>query len=202
MRRNKGFSIVEFIFAVVIATIIVMAITLFARDILSINTSAQSSLTAILESRKILSVMVKELRSTAPSALGSYPIEEAATSTIIFFADVDEDDVADRVRYFLDPVTRDITRGVIIASGDPPDYAAAETFSTLMTDVGNATTTPIFDYYSGAYTGSGIPLLMPIDIPLIRLVKITIDIVSDPNKSSGARTITSDAALRNLKDNL
>ncbi|KKR30264.1 MAG: hypothetical protein A3C62_01010 [Candidatus Zambryskibacteria bacterium RIFCSPHIGHO2_02_FULL_39_16] len=200
--KNTGFSIIEFIFAVVIASIIGFVITTFAKDILSLNSSAQSSMTAMLEGRKILSVMVTELRSTIPSALGSYPIESVATSTVVFFADVNSDDVADRVRYFLDPVTLSVKRGVILASGSPPAYTEQESFSTLITDISNGASTPLFDYYDGNYTGSSLPLSMPVNILDVRLVKITIKIERDPNRAPELTTLTSQAALRNLKDNI
>jgi len=115
-------------------------------------------MTAMLESRKILSTMVTELRSTVPSALGSYPIESVATSSIVFFADVNADDVSDRIRYFVDPITRTVKRGVILATGEPPAYTAGETFSTLVNDVANDTSTPLFDYYDGNYAGASSPL--------------------------------------------
>jgi len=200
--KNTGFSIIEFIFAVVIASIIGFVITTFAKDILSLNSSAQSSMTAMLEGRKILSVMVTELRSTIPSALGSYPIESVATSTVVFFADVNSDDVADRVRYFLDPVTLSVKRGVILASGSPPAYTEQESFSTLITDISNGASTPLFDYYDGNYTGSSLPLSMPVNILDVRLVKITIKIERDPNRAPELTILTSQAALRNLKDNI
>lgn len=201
--KNNGFSIVEFLFAIAIATVIVFVITLFAKNIISLNASAQSSMTAMLEGRKILSVMVAELRSAIPSALGSYPIESLSTSTIIFFADVNADEVADRVRYFIDPATKSVRRGVVLAGGEPPSYnLGAETFSTLVTDLSNGTSTALLDYYNGNYTGTSSPLSLPVSILAVRLVKITIKIERDPNRAPELMTLSSQAVLRNLKDNL
>lgn len=200
---NAGYSLLEFIFAVVIATIIVFVITIFAKDIISINASTQSSMNALFESRKILSVMVAELRSNVPSALGSYPIETAATNTLIFFADTNSDDVADRIRYFLDSATNSLKRGVVLALGEPPAYDLnSETISILATDIYNGTSTALFDYYDGNYAGTTSPLSLPINIQAVRLVKITVKIERDPNRGPNLVTFTSQAALRNLKDNL
>lgn len=202
--KKSGFSIIEFIFAIVIATLIIFIITLFAKNIISLNTSAQSSMTAMLESRKILSVMVAEVRSTVPSALGSYPIESASTSTVIFFADVNSDNIADRIRYFIDPVTKkSVRRGVVLATGEPPSYnPGSETFSTLVTDLSNGTSTALFEYYNGSYAGTSSPLSIPVSIPAIRLIKITIKIERDPSRAPELMTLSSQAELRNLKDNL
>ena len=203
MKKNKGFSIIEFLFAIVIATLIVGIITIFAKNILSLNSSAQSSMTAMLESRKILSVMVAELRSTSPSALGSYPIESASTSTIIFFADLNSDNVSDRVRYFIDPVTKSVRRGVVLATGEPPSYnLGSETLSTLIMGLSNGTSTALFEYHNGNYAGTSSPLSIPVSIPAIRLIKINIKIERDPNRAPEIMTLSSQAELRNLKDNL
>jgi len=201
--KNSGFSLVEFLFSVAMATIIVVIVTLFAKNAITLNSSAQSSMTAMLEGRKILSVMVAELRSAIPSALGSYPIESAATSTIIFFADVDFDSVADRVRYFIDPATKSVKRGVVLATGQPPAYdLGSETFSILVTGLSNGTSTALFSYYDGNFAGTSSPLSIPVNIPAVRLVRITTKIERDPNKAPEMITLTSQAALRNLKDNL
>lgn len=200
--KNYGFSVIEFLIAVVIATIVGFAVTTFAKNIISLGSSAQSSMTAILESRKILSTMVTELRSIAPSALGSYPIESVATSSIVFFADVNSDDVSDRVRYFIDTNTRSVKRGVTIATGEPPGYFLAEEITTLVTDISNGTSTALFEYYTGNYAGTSSPINLPGDISTIRLVKVTIKIDRDPNRGPELMTLSSQATLRNLKDNL
>jgi hypothetical protein len=202
-RHTTGFTIVEFLFAMALGSVIVLVVGFFARDIFRLNGSAQSSMNSLLEGRRILSVMVAELRSTSPSALGSYSIESASTSTIIFFADVNSDNISDRIRYFLHPATRSVQRGVVLATGEPPGYnLGAETFSTLITDISNGTSTPIFEYFPASYTGTSSPLSVPVDITAIRLVKIIIKIERDPTRSPELTTLTSQATLRNLKDNL
>lgn len=200
--KNKGFTLIELLFSMVMATIIVFVLSLFVRDILRLNYSAQSSMTVLLEGRKVLSVMVTEIRSAIPSALGSYPIESVSTSTVVFFTDVNSDDVADRVRYFLDYDTNSIKRGVILATGEPPAYTESETFSTIVTGVVNNITVPVFDFYTGDYAGTSTPLSSPINISLIRLIKITIDVDKDPNRPPEGTRISSQAVLRNLKDNI
>src|SRR3990167_3198457 len=69
--ENKGFSLIELVVAVAVSVVVVFLVTAFARNLFVLNLSAQSRMTAILESRKVLGTMVAELRSTAPSALGS-----------------------------------------------------------------------------------------------------------------------------------
>jgi prepilin-type N-terminal cleavage/methylation domain-containing protein len=202
--KKKGFSIIELVVAIAVSAIVVFMVTAFARDLFLLNSSAQSSMTAILESRKVLGTMVAELRSATPSALGSYTIESVATSSIIFFADVNSDKVADRIRYFFDSVSRSVRRGVVLASGSPPSYnIGSETFSTIITGVSNDASLPLFEYYDGEYDGSSPPLSFPVNVSDIRLVKINIRIERDPNRTPPQlMVVSSQAALRNLKDNL
>lgn len=199
---NRGFSLVEFLLAIVIATVVGFVVTLFAKNVISFGSSAQANMTAILESRKILSTMVAELRSISPSALGAYPIESVATSSIVFFTDVNSDNVSDRVRYFLDPATRSVKRGVTLATGEPPGYTVAEEITIIATDVINGPAAPLFDYHTGNYAGTSSPMVLPGDISTIRLVKINMIIDRDPNRPPEPMTLSSQAAMRNLKDNL
>ena len=185
-----------------IATLIIMLVTTFAKDIFAYNSSSQASMTSQLEGRKVVKTMVSELRSMSPSGQGSYPIDTAATSTIVFYADVSGDNIADRVRYFFDPSTRSIKRGVIIASGSPSTYTNTESFSAFMGDVSNGTSTAVFDYFDKNYAGTSSPMSIPVDIHSVRLVRITVKIDKDPNRNPIVTTVTSQAMLRNLKDNL
>ncbi len=201
--RKNGFSIVEVLVAVSIAVIAVGLVTAFARNMVVLNSSSQASLNAQLESRKILKSVISELRSASPSANGAYTIESLATSSIVFYADVNDDGDADRVRYYLEPVTRTLKRGVVLAAGSPASYnLGSEFFSTLISDVSNGTSTPIFGYYDENYAGTSTPLSYPVNISLVRFIQVTVLVDRDPNRPPGASTFTSGASLRNLKDNL
>ncbi|KND48574.1 MAG: Type IV pilus pilin [Parcubacteria bacterium C7867-005] len=200
---KKGFSIIEFLIAVAMSIVVVFGISIVAKDIISLNSSGQANLTAQIEGKKVVKVMVSELRRTSPSAQGGYPIETAATNTLTFFADINDDENADRIRYFIDIPTRTIKRGVVLAAGLPPSYNLGnESITTLISSISNGTSTALFSYYNGNYAGTSSPLSVPVDIPSVRLIKITAKIEQDPNRSPAMMTVTSQASLRNLKDNL
>ena len=163
--RNRGFSLTEFLVAIGIALVVAIVITAFARNTFFLNYSAQASLNAQLESRKLLALMVSELRSASVSALGGYALESAGTSTITFYADVTGDNNADRVRYYIDPATKSVKRGLVVASGTPPSYSIpSETLSILISDIANGTSTALFDYYNGNYAGTSSPLSYPLNL--------------------------------------
>jgi len=197
---KRAFTLVEMMFAISIALVLGFLISNFAKNIINFNASSQASMTAQLEGRSILNTMVTELRSTAPSAQGSYAIESASTSSIVFFYDVNGDNATDRIRYFIDTPSRTLKRGLTLASGAPPGYTGStETFTTLISDISNGST-PMFDYYDKNFTGTSSPLTMPVSISDIRLVKVTAKIEHDPNRSPSVLTVSSLATLRNLRD--
>lgn len=201
--RNKGFTILEVVIATTIMVGVVLGAGAFARDILNLNRSATQSLIAQSDARRVLKSAVAELRTASPSDTGAYAIESAATSSLIFFADIDGDGRAERLRYFLDPETRTLKRGVVVSVNNPPEYVIdQETTSTLAEGLSFESNLPIFEYFDTNYDGTTEPLSYPLDVSVIRLVRITVTIDKDPNKLPGPQTIFSEVTLRNLKDNL
>jgi hypothetical protein len=93
-------------------------------------------------------------------------------------------------------------RGVIESSGSPPSYNPANEKTTTIIDGLNNGSTPIFEYFDSSYTGTSTPLIQPVTITQVRLIRITVKIEKDPNKSSGPIIVQSQVFLRNLKDNL
>lgn len=197
---ESGFSIIEVLVVIFILTLIGMAIWTFEKDIFSLNRILSSSLAAQEEARGALKIMSAEIRTASPSSAGAYAIAQAATSSFIFYSDIDNDSLKERIRYFLDGII--LKKGVIKASGTPLTYNPAdEVISDLVHDMANDTTS-VFSYYDTNYDGTTQPLSEPVNVPAIRLVKITIVIDQDPLQPPGALTLTIQISMRNLKDNL
>jgi hypothetical protein len=197
----KGFSLAEIVVVVGILGMIMVAVSGFQRDTFVNTKFAMDSLSTTQDSRIILRMMVRELRTSSSGNDGSYPLISAATSTISFYSDVDADGLKDKVRYYI--ATTTLKKGLIKPTGSPLTYVAAnEVFSTLAYNLKNSTSTPLFEYYDNAYAGTSSPLTQPVNISNVRLVKINLIVDVDPNKSPTVRTYTSQVNLRNLKDNL
>lgn len=178
-----------------------VAVAAFEYDVLDYNRQSQESLNNITDAENILKFMIKELRTMSPSASGSYPILNAATSTITFYSDVNGDGVNDQVRYYLASTT--LYRGVTIPSGTPPVYNSGnETISIIANDVRNSPSFPVFEYFDGNYDGTTAPLSYPLNLAVIRLVKVNLTLDTTPDRSPLPVTYTAQATLRNLKDNL
>ncbi len=197
-KYKKGMTMVEMIVVVFIFGLIALATAQFQLDIFRLAGFADKSLNAVFSARQILKVMTAEIRSVIPGENGSYPLQTVATSTLIFYGDIDSDGVSEKVRYFLSGT--DFRKGVIEPSGNPVVYTGTETIQTLISGVRNGSTN-IFDYYNSSYDGTTAALSNPITSD-VKLIKITIIIDEDPNKIPAPLTSTTQVSLRNLKDNL
>lgn len=199
-KSAKGFSVIELLVGIFILTLIGIAVFMFQKDIFSLNRFLSGSLEAQDEARRVLKTMTAEVRPLSPSSLGAYPIAEANSTSFTFYSNIDGDTLKEKVRYFLDGTI--LKKGVIKPSGDPLSYSSAdEIISEVVHDIANGAT-PIFSYYDTDYDGTTPPLGDPVDIPSVRLVKITILIDKDPLQPPSAITLTTQVSMRNLKDNL
>ncbi len=198
---KRAFTLVEIIVVLAIIGIVFAEVVNFQVNVVRYNKSAGESLQSAQDARSILRTMVKELRSVRPGNDGSYPVVVAATSSIVFYSDIDADGLQEKVRYYI--ATTTLKKGVIKPSGSPYSYnSAQESFSTLAISIKNASSTPMFEYFDTSYTGTSAPLTQPVNVSTVRLVKINLLIDADPNRSPVPRMYTSQGMLRNLKDNL
>lgn len=200
-KYKKGITVVELLVSVAILSLLTVTATTFQKDVFSLNSNLQSNLNVQLEARHVIKNIVSELRKVSVSATGSYPIELASSTGITFYSDVNNNGSIDKVRYYLSGKT--IKRGVIAPTGNPAVYnAGSEVTTTLLNYVVASSTLPIFQYYTSDYAGTSTPLTIPPNISTIRLIKITVIIDTDPNRSPVPMVVTSQVNLRNLKDNL
>ncbi len=200
--RRAGFTILETVIALGITIMLVLVGWEFARNILSFNTTAYDSLSAQAELLKIVNVWSNEIRTAVPAETGAYPLLTAATNTLTFYSDIDDDGVVERVRYFLSGSK--LRKGIIEPSGSPFTYnTASETIADQVQNV-VASATGIFQYYDSSYTGaasSTAPLVNPVNISKVRLVKITIDVDRDAKHTPATIQVSTQVSFRNLKDN-
>lgn len=204
MKNNyfkKGLTLPELVISVAVLSLLTIVVSTFQKDVFSLNTNLQSSLNAQLEARHLIKTIISEIRKTSPSENGTYPIELASSTGITFYSDVGNNGSVDKVRYYLSGKT--IKKGVITPTGNPAVYnSGSEVTTTLLNYVVASSTLPIFQYYTSSYSGTTSPIAMPPDISTIRLIKITVIIDTDPNRSPTPIIATSQVSLRNLKDNL
>lgn len=196
--KNSGFTLVEIIFTISIFVVVFFTLTLFSKNIWTFSTFISNGLDNIDTSRNALKMMVAEIRTASQADTGAYIISEASDTTFSFYSDINNDGLKEKVRYFLDNEL--IKKGVITPMGSPLSYNSAnEIITTVASYIINSS---IFSYYDKDYDGTSESLSLPVDIAEVRLLKITITMDKDVNKSPAPVTITTQVSIRNLKDNL
>ncbi len=207
--QSRGITIIEVIVSIAIIVMITGGMIAFEKSIFTNSKVLQSALISQQQIRKTLGSFTSELRSASPSSGGAYAIEIAATSTLVFYSNIDNDVAIERVRYFFatssaNNVYNVLKKGITKPTGTMYDLAL-EKISTVANDIKNSSTTPIFTYYDASYNGqasSTAPLVQPVFIPAIRLIKISLDVDPNAARSPFYQTYTTQVTLRNLKDNL
>jgi len=195
-KKQNGFTIVEVIVSLSIFSIITSLFVVYIyRSYQSYHLFTNSSTTQE-EARRVLNIMVKELRSAKESDNGDFPLAEVNPYSLTFYANIDSEEDTEKVRYFLQGT--DLKKNVIKPSGDT--YLGPGTESTICHNVIN--TTDIFKYYDKNYTGSEDPLGSPVDLNDVTFIKISLMIDDNPSEPPAAQEFESAASLRNLKTNL
>jgi len=197
---NCGFSLIEVLIAVFILAVLGGAVGLFQKDIFSLNDIISGNMASQQEIRQAFKLMSSQVRSMSFSSIGSYPIGEASSYSLMFYDDVDNDGFKERLRYFL--AGNIFKKGVLKPAGDPLSYnPASEVVVDLVHYVANGAT-PVFEYYDENYDGATQPLTMPDALLSVRLIKITLITDKDPTRNPGPLLMTTQVSIRNLKDNL
>lgn len=201
MSVRRGFSTIEIIIALAIFSGLLFVTAGLRGNVATLQNLINQKLQSRQDLDQTFQIMVTEIRSAGPSALGGYAIESVGTSSLVFYSDIDGDSVVDRVRYFFSG-TSTIQRGVIVPSGNPIAYAtSSETITTVVENIVVSTSTDIFTYYDATYTGSGNPMSYPIAIQDIRTIRISVYADVKPSVAPKPFFFTNTVTVRNLRSN-
>jgi prepilin-type N-terminal cleavage/methylation domain-containing protein len=193
---TRGFTLPETL--VVIAIVATVGLTLSTVILQGYRGNAYvfEAASSVDSARRGLFTALQNLREATYGQDGAYPVASAGTSTVTFYADVDQDGPVERVRVYLSAGT--LYRGVTNSAGNPPSYSGQpETVQTVVAYVRNGTSTPLFSYYDG----TGVALTAPIDVSEIAFVTMDIRTDLNPTRAPNVYQLTGSATLRNLRDN-
>lgn len=197
--RNKsaGFTLLEVVVAIGLFAMIIVGVTAFITTTFKSNDVIYNQLSAQKDARNALSTIVKELRNANSSSIGSYLIDTAASSTIVFYSDLNSDTFRERVRYFVSGNL--LKKGVISPSGSPLAYnPASEAVTIVARDI--IPNSEPFQYFNETYNGNGTGLLaQPVNVTTVRYVRITMVIDQKPNVAPVPLTASAEVEIRNLK---
>lgn len=192
----RAFSLIETLVVVAIVGAVGIALSVVILQGYKGNAYVFEAASSVDAARRGLFTALQNLREATYGQDGAYPVASAATSTVTFYADVDQDGPVERVRVYLSGTT--LYRGVTNAGGNPPSYTGQpETVQTVVAYVRNGTTTPLFAYYDS----SGALLTAPIDVSRVSFVTMDIRTDLNPTRAPNVYQLTGSATLRNLRDN-
>jgi four helix bundle protein len=192
---KNGFTLLEMLVAISIFSIMMLAIIVFfvyiyrqqADDIVRINRTDIAG--------RAIEEMSSEMRKMNRAENGSFALESAQSQTLIFYSDVDNDSLTERIEYSLNGT--DLERK-LIEPGGSLDYSGEEVITVVASGIVNGAEA-VFKYYGQDYTGSEDPLEEPVNVTEVRLISISLDINTDEGLS-GPLHIETKVQPRNLKD--
>lgn len=190
---NRAFTLIETIVVVALTALVMTTLGFLLAYFYKTNAYALEQSSAVEQARRGVEDAARYLREASYGSDGSYPIESAATSSLVFYADSTGDGIVDRVAYTR--IGNALYRAVTVPQGTPPSYAgAAVATSTVASAVVNDASTSIFRYFDDA----GVELTGTIDRSRIASVKTTVVVDVNVNRAPVSFTLTSGATLRNL----
>lgn len=199
---KPALSLIEMIIALAIGSLIAIAMGQFITSSYRTIRFAEEQHEAIASARRGVETMIKEIRSAKSGADGSFAIQAAEDYSFTFFADIDNDNAIEKVRYYLDGTN--LKKGIIEPTTPPTIYPPAnETVKILSPYVRNHDL-PIFKYFNGDYPGDVInnPLPTPTRLLDTKLMQVTLLINVDESRAPNSFILESQTQLRNLKTNL
>jgi len=139
----KGLTLIEILLATFIFVLVFLLIIFLTFNIDNVNTYFIFNLGKQKELMTTAKIISKELRSMAQSNLGNYPLEDINNDQIIFYSDLDNDQLVEKIKYFTE--NNNLKKSIIKPQGNPLNYSSQnEVVYTLITDLTN---NHLFDYY-------------------------------------------------------
>ncbi|HBM45554.1 MAG: hypothetical protein UT05_C0010G0015 [Parcubacteria group bacterium GW2011_GWF2_38_76] len=195
--KNIGFTTIELLLGITFVVFIGLAVGNFQENLFSNSDYLTRSLTAEGDARIVLRKLISELRTMNYSSVGSYPIGLATENSIIFYSDINSDNNMERLRYFLDGEFLKV--GIVYPSGSPLSYDLdSEKISILVRNIVPGAS--IFTYYDTNYNGENGAIAFPVDLSLVRLVKVDIPILIKNRGTTTPYSISSQVSIRNLNN--
>lgn len=191
---ERGFTLAETVVVVTLTTLVGLGLFAMIAYFYRANAYLLEATSAVDSASGGLSEALESLREASYAEDGTYPLAAAATSSVTFYGDMDDDASVERVRLYLQSGT--FYRGVTDAAGNPPVYTGqTEDIETIATWVKNATSTPIFRYYDD----DGVEITGTINIARVRSVRTRLDVDINPLRAPNILILEGAATLRNLR---
>lgn len=192
--QQRGITFIESLIWIAVFMISTMTIIVSLLSFYRANTYTLEQAQAVSDARRSIEQLVATLREADYASNGAYPIASMATSSVTFYANVDNDVFIERVRYSVSGTS--LVRGILKPSGTPLGYSGAESVSVVSPYIRNTTQhVDALTYYDD--TGTVITDMG--DVSAVRFVTVKMIVNVEPNRLPNELTIWSSATLRNLR---
>jgi prepilin-type N-terminal cleavage/methylation domain-containing protein len=189
MLNKKGFSLVEIMIVISILSLIIFITGDMITNGFKTAKFQSEQETAVATARKSMGIITKDIRGANTSERGDYPLKITQEDELVFFDDIDDDNIMEKVRYYLSDSK--LIREIYLP-GALKDYAVLSASSTAATYVNN-NGEPIFSYFDADSAETDV-------INQVRMIRIYIMINVTPAIAPNDYILESDVNLRNLKD--
>ncbi len=180
--NKKGMSLVELIIASVIVTLLLGAISVAAFRSFYLNRYLLEQGLNNSALRNSLRGIERDLREAKQADSGSYMIQLADDFELIFFADIDNDSITERIHYYLE--NNQLKKGITKPTGFPSNYSAEDMIVKIVGQgIINTSSQPLFFYYNKNYPTdvTNNPLKTPATPAEVSLIQISIFANINPN---------------------
>ncbi len=175
-----------------------IGVSTFAYQGMKLWNVTQDQVVAQESARVALEDTAGEIREMIIADNGSYPLDTAEELELIFYANVDDDEKREKVKYELaDEV---FYRSVVEADDNqPPQYPAFINDDREVVSRNVVNTGYVFRYFDNSYNGETAPLTAPFELSEVSLVQIRLLVDYDPDRTPDPLEIETNISLRNLK---
>jgi prepilin-type N-terminal cleavage/methylation domain-containing protein len=188
-RSSSGFTLIEVLVVASIMTLMYIIVNdMIVAGFKTTRFESEES-TAVENARRSMNVVTTDIRGANTSERGDYPIVTALDDELTFFNDMNDDDLMERIRYYLSGTN--LVREIYLP-GPLSDYSVFGASSTIATYVNNHSV-PVFSFADANSQPTEI-------INQIRMINIYIMINVTPSIAPNDFILESDVNLRNLKD--
>lgn len=189
----RGFTVIESLMLVVVTVMVGIALNNFIVNFYRTNGYLLQQTAAVESARRGIRVSFENLRQAAYGEDGAYPLQSAATSSVSFYSDTDNDGTVEKIQLYVlgDSFYRTVTE----ATGSPLAYTGPTSTTTIAAYIRNSSTTPIFRFYDT----DGAELSSPIDVSDVRSITTSLMVDLNPQRAPDIITLQETATLRNLR---
>ncbi|OGH91330.1 MAG: hypothetical protein A2507_04715 [Candidatus Magasanikbacteria bacterium RIFOXYD12_FULL_33_17] len=203
-KNHKAFTLIEILVVLSIFSILMAGASWF---IIGTNRDLAVMWEQLItqnEGKKTIDHVVNYVRKAETSSVGSYSLVTTTDYNLVFYANVDEDSLIEKIHFWLDAdniLKQTIVKPSSTAVSDLYENGTSSTIN-LAENVKNIEQgNPVFLYYNENYTGTQSALSGNFNLIDVRVVQVQLELEKDPTKTPVPLHVESKAFIRSTKTN-